>query len=998
MNSFFGIPIGPLAIGLTIALAVVLAVLGAFALRNRVFFRLGVRNVRRRRSRTALVVAGLMLGTTIITAALASGDTMTYTVRSSAVKTMGATDELIAAKGANADIATPGDATGTAYFPEQIVPQLARNLRQTRFVDGVAPAIIESIAVQDTTTRQSKSRVTLFASTAAGLKGFSAMRSTDGTVLSLASLGPGEIYLNADAADDLNAKAGDRLQLFAGERRSGARVRAIVSFDGAGTDGPAALTGLRAAQDFLGQSHLVKYVLVSNNGDAFAGAKLTDEVTRAMSANVNLLRLELDPVKRDALDNADAEGTAFLSMFTTFGSFSIAAGVMLIFLIFVMLAAERRGELGIARALGTRRGHLVQMFIFEGVVYDLAAAAVGAAVGVAVAFGMVLIMSSAMGTLGVEIHHNVRLRSILVAYALGVLLTALVVTVSAWRVSRLNIVSAIRNTPEPGHKGRKRRWLLGIVTIVLGALLLVSGLSASTALPVFLGASLIVLGLVPVLRLVGVSERLAYTAAGTGIVVLWLAPATWVEGLVGKDLTMGFEMWIAGGLLVVLGASWMIINNADLLLAFLSYVTRGIRSLTPVLRMAIAYPLRSRFRTGVTLVMFTLVVFTLVVGSTTSGSFISSFDNVGRFGGGWDVRASSASVAPLGDLDAAIARAPGLQRSDFRTMSSMALMPVDARQAGAHPGTYESYVVRGLDQTYLHTTTFGFAATAHGFTNPWQTMAKHPAAGYAVLDSIVVPRKNNWSAGAVLPDFKVTGFYIEDGTFEPFPLLIRDAQTGKVVRLTIIGVLKDFASTEMFGISTTQPVLSAAFGGRATPTQYYFKLAPGVDARATANRLEAAFLQNGVEANALQKLLRDVIAANWTFNRLIQGFMALGLLVGIAALGVISARAVVERRQQIGILRAIGFQRRAIQLTFILESSFIALTAIVVGTVLGLVIARNVVADAGSSSVYSGVHLVIPWLNLTLVFVSVYAVALLTTLAPALRASRVYPAQALRYE
>ena len=51
-------------------------------------------------------------------------------------------------------------------------------------------------------------------------------------------------------------------------------------------------------------------------------------------------------------------------------------------------------------------------------------------------------------------------------------------------------------------------------------------------------------------------------------------------------------------------------------------------------------------------------------------------------------------------------------------------------------------------------------------------------------------------------------------------------------------------------------------------------------------------------------------AANLTFNRLIQGFLGLGLIVGVAALGVISARAVVERRQQIGVMRAIGFRTR----------------------------------------------------------------------------------------
>jgi ABC-type antimicrobial peptide transport system permease subunit len=56
-----------------------------------------------------------------------------------------------------------------------------------------------------------------------------------------------------------------------------------------------------------------------------------------------------------------------------------------------------------------------------------------------------------------------------------------------------------------------------------------------------------------------------------------------------------------------------------------------------------------------------------------------------------------------------------------------------------------------------------------------------------------------------------------------------------------------------------------------------------------------------------------LMAADRTINRLIQGFMGLGLIVGVAALGVISARAVVERRQQIGVLRAIGFRRGMVQ-------------------------------------------------------------------------------------
>ena len=126
--------------------------------------------------------------------------------------------------------------------------------------------------------------------------------------------------------------------------------------------------------------------------------------------------------------------------------------------------------------------------------------------------------------------------------------------------------------------------------------------------------------------------------------------------------------------------------------------------------------------------------------------------------------------------------------------------------------------------------------------------------------------------------------------------------------------------------------------------------------------------------------------------------MGLGLVVGVAALGVITARAVVERRQQIGVLRSIGFRKRMIQAAFLAESSFVALTAIVVGTLLGLAISYSVIADVAAQPAWSGLSVHVPWLNLVAIFLVVYAVALLTTLAPAVRASRVYPAEALRYQ
>ena len=173
-------------------------------------------------------------------------------------------------------------------------------------------------------------------------------------------------------------------------------------------------------------------VLVSNRGGTISGVRLTDPVLERIEPAVAPLGLEAAAAKRDALDAADEAGSAFMAFFTTFGSFSIAAGVLLIFLIFVMLAAERRSELGIARAVGTRRGHLVQMFVFEGAAYDLAAALVGAVLGAGVAYLMIIVMAEAFSAQGIDIEYAVTGRSLAIAYALGVLLTLVVVAVSAF--------------------------------------------------------------------------------------------------------------------------------------------------------------------------------------------------------------------------------------------------------------------------------------------------------------------------------------------------------------------------------------------------------------------------------------------------------------------------------------------------------------------------------------------------------------------------------------
>jgi len=141
--------------------------------------------------------------------------------------------------------------------------------------------------------------------------------------------------------------------------------------------------------------------------------------------------------------------------------------------------------------------------------------------------------------------------------------------------------------------------------------------------------------------------------------------------------------------------------------------------------------------------------------------------------------------------------------------------------------------------------------------------------------------------------------------------------------------------------------------------------------------------------------LAQQLSSILTLLNLITGFLALGLVVGIAGLGVISTRAVVERWQQIGMLRALGFRRALVQRSFLMESSFVAILGLAIGAAIGLWESyRFFVVEKA----FGTVDFHIPAAQLALILSGAYAATLLTTYLPSRAASRVAPAEALRYE
>jgi putative ABC transport system permease protein len=203
------------------------------------------------------------------------------------------------------------------------------------------------------------------------------------------------------------------------------------------------------------------------------------------------------------------------------------------------------------------------------------------------------------------------------------------------------------------------------------------------------------------------------------------------------------------------------------------------------------------------------------------------------------------------------------------------------------------------------------------------------------------------------------------------------------------------ASGTYSGLHLSQQTFQAVFG-EADYRRFFVKTVPGADDQEVARQIEASLLTTGAQASSLRQTLDEQNSTQSSFFYLMQGFMGLGLFVGVAAVGVIAFRTVVERRQQIGMLRAMGYTKGMVGLTFLLESAFIAFMGVLSGIVFAVILARQLIttefAEQGATS-FS-----VPWEQLAIIGGLAFGFALLMTLIPSRQAASIPIAQALRYE
>ena len=777
-----------------------------------------------------------------------------------------------------------------------------------------------------------------------------------------------------------------------------------------------AVVNISDAQQLLNRDETVRsmvmvsgFALVSNDNFSKLEVNITawaDEISTAKSVGIKTVALKSEIRERTA-----DSGANFSALFLIFGSFVIFAGILLVMNLFVMLADERKSEMGMLRALGMHRGELRGMFVIEGTLIGLVSSAVGAVAGIGVAKLLMLGLDRVLSqTFQRGILFSWEWHSLLSGFSIGFLVTFMTLMATSIYISRLNVVAAMRDIPTR-IKGSLPWWTILISLFMLGSAIVSAVLAFMIGDPEtgsryawwLTAGFLFLFGLVPPLYFIFskllpeslsikgtrisrtvLTPRLTMTILG----LLMFGWGSWTDPI-RADWELGDASFIILGLFLVGAGVLLLTSLAPMIARSLAKAGTRISSrLSSVLPTALAYPLATPFRTAMTMGMFSLVVFAVVVLSGYSALVGNWLGDIGE-----DARGEWEIVA-FGDLDLGDNSSEWdlgeLQSSDFDGIATMHTATVQVYQKGETDLENKSMYtnIRGFDSNFtsLNGLPLHSWEPSLGNTNEevWNAILENDT--LVVIDYTMAVESYQGEGGVV---YEGMGLNIGDA------IIVQDPFNPAINATFFIGaVMNEESGWFASGVSVAKPIAIERF--EANPSSVWFSLPSDVtleEQEEVAKILQFELVEEGAIVFAIEVQFKEIQSFIFAMFSLLQAFLALGLIVGIAGLGVITIRNVSERAHQTGILRALGFQRSMVIAGYLTELTWVSLLGILNGAAVGVGFHYQLYVKFLKDE---GADFVLPWGQITLIILGAYLLTILATAWPVRRAASIHPAEALR--
>ena len=770
---------------------------------------------------------------------------------------------------------------------------------------------------------------------------------------------PGTMVLSASIETLLNARVGSLVRV------NLARARGAVYWRVGGIAQGSLPAGMD--QDLVVSNATLAAALSKSANVDYGEIYLTTSSSQAASKVARELgdRLPLATVStvQQAL-NSDKQASQQLTQFLSIAGLAalLIGGIGIVNTMQVSLA-RRRLEIAMLKTTGYRRRELYVLFGLEAVMLGLVGGVLGAAVGVGLSDAVRVLLE---GVANVVINFAISWEIVLAGVAIGVATTCIFALLPIVRLSGVRPAAVLRDTPGELTAGvvGSSALLLAVVGVLFWLLASAILGSAELALVLVIGTG-IALGLLTLifsqsLRLIGhlpVPER--FTPAHLLLVTVTLA--------VSVGITTVASLRAVGALLI--------------LASLLGYVVVVLpRPAKAVVRMALRNSERTRTRTAATSVA-------LFVGVFAVGLILIL---------GTDIRSDLDSIITQSTTYNVIAVAPGQGAAQLsraaRGLGSTAQLSTSAAfgEPVAINGRPLAEVVRSLSRSdrselaFLTSGVQGFSVSSGSVPDVTIKKGRQLRPGDATSGGVLVSNALARSPFDVKVGDTIT--VVDPLAAHPVPRT-----------LTVVGLYTSTTAGTKKGISittTVAPILAtrqtaSAIAGGNLEQVLELKFPPKL-ADAAATKLRSADRAAQVVSLADFTLIIDQFLNNAIL--FLTAIASLALLAGIVIIANSVALALLERRREIGILKAVGQGRGAVLGEVLTETAAVA----------GLGAAGGMVAIAlvllPLQRLVIKINLGIPTpLALALVLGAI-AVAVITAALVAWGPVRVRPLEVLRYE
>jgi putative ABC transport system permease protein len=416
-------------------------------------WRLTLRNTVARRARLALTLLAVLLGVTFVTGSLILTDT-SRTLLDQQFRTATAGVDLTVRRAAAFD-----SAMGVEVARD---PLPATVLDQVQALPGVADA--RAVARGD--------GLLSTAGTAIVPSGPSVLTSWTPTPFGAFTIRTGrpptagdEVVVDAATAAAHHVTLGDRVTVRAVDT---ATLR-VVGLAGFGTslglpNSTVAIVSLPTAQRMLHLNGAVSEVAVTA-ADGTTVSQLRDRVNAALGSQFEVSSSQ-DVAAASAAAAKDQVGYLQI-MLLALAAAALLVGAFLIANTFSIVITQRTRELAVLRAAGATGGQVLRSVLGEALLVGLTASIGGLGLGVLAATGL----RDLAGMFGIALPPGAMVlapRTVLIAFAVGVLITLTAAAGPARRAAQVAPVTAMRESSTPATVGGRARTAAGLVAMVLG--------------------------------------------------------------------------------------------------------------------------------------------------------------------------------------------------------------------------------------------------------------------------------------------------------------------------------------------------------------------------------------------------------------------------------------------------------------------------------------------------------------------------------------------------